>query len=66
MKNAIVEKAREFGVPVVLVNPSHTSTVCPVHGTKIVYQPDGAVPKGWVFVIGGESCGIGTWLPTII
>ena len=41
MKNAIVEKAREFGVPVVLVNPSHTSTVCPVHGAKIVYQPDG-------------------------
>jgi len=41
MKNAIVEKAREFGVPVILVNPSHTSTVCPVHGTKIVYQPDG-------------------------
>jgi len=41
MKNAIIEKAREFGVPVLLVNPSHTSTVCPVHGTKIVYQPDG-------------------------
>ncbi|WP_432518306.1 RNA-guided endonuclease InsQ/TnpB family protein [Saccharolobus islandicus] len=41
MKNAIIEKAREFGVPVVLVNPSHTSTVCPVHGTKIVYQLDG-------------------------
>jgi len=21
--------------------PSYTSTVCPVHGAKIVYQPDG-------------------------
>ncbi|ACP47522.1 transposase, IS605 OrfB family [Sulfolobus islandicus Y.N.15.51] len=41
MKNAIIEKAREFGVPVVLVNPSYTSTVCPVHGAKIVYQLDG-------------------------
>jgi IS605 OrfB family transposase len=41
MKNAIIEKAREFGVPVILVNPSHTSTVCPIHGAKIVYQPDG-------------------------
>ncbi|ACP37954.1 transposase, IS605 OrfB family [Sulfolobus islandicus M.14.25] len=41
MKNAIIEKAREFGVPVILVNPSYTSTVCPVHGCKIVYQPDG-------------------------
>ncbi|WP_432518321.1 RNA-guided endonuclease InsQ/TnpB family protein [Saccharolobus islandicus] len=41
MKNAIIEKAREFGVPVVLVNPSYTSTVCPIHGAKIVYQLDG-------------------------
>ena len=41
MKNAIIEKAKEFGVPVVLVNPSRTSTVCSVHGLKIVYQPDG-------------------------
>ena len=41
MKNAIIEKAREFGVPVVLVNPSYTSSTCPIHGAKIVYQPDG-------------------------
>ncbi|ACP47614.1 transposase, IS605 OrfB family [Sulfolobus islandicus Y.N.15.51] len=41
MKNAIIEKAREFGVPVVLINPSYTSTVCPIHGAKIVYQLDG-------------------------
>ena len=47
MKNAIVEKAREFGVLVILVNPSYTSTVCPVHGTKIIYQPLGQCPKGW-------------------
>jgi putative transposase len=48
MKNAIIEKAREFGVPVALVNPPHTSTICPVHGSKIIYQPDGAVS---VFII---------------
>jgi len=42
MKNFIIEKAREFGVPVVLVNPAHTSTICPVHGLKIIYQPDGS------------------------
>jgi transposase len=41
MKNAIVEKAREFGVPILLVNPSHTSSTCPFHGAKIVYRPDG-------------------------
>nr|AAV87874.1 putative transposase [Sulfolobus sp. L00 11] len=41
MKNAIIEKAKEFRVPVVLVNPSYTSSTCPIHGAKIVYQPDG-------------------------
>jgi len=41
IKQAIIEKAREFGVPVILVNPSHTSTTCPVHDAKIVYQPNG-------------------------
>ncbi|BDR92928.1 RNA-guided endonuclease InsQ/TnpB family protein [Vulcanisaeta souniana] len=43
MKNAIIEKAREFGVPVVLVNPSYTSSTCPIHGSKIIYQPDGGI-----------------------
>ena len=53
MRRAIVEKAGEFGVPVILVDPSHTSTVCPVHGTKIIYQPDGGnAPR--VGVCGGE------------
>ncbi|WP_048087395.1 RNA-guided endonuclease InsQ/TnpB family protein [Metallosphaera yellowstonensis] len=55
MKNAIIEKAREFGVPVLLVNPSHTSTVCPVHGAKIVYQPDrGDAPRVGVCEKGKE------------
>jgi len=55
MKNAIVEKAREFGVPVILVNPSHTSSICPVHGAKIVYRPDGgAAPRVGVCEKGKE------------
>ncbi len=55
MKNAIIEKAREFGVPVVLVNPSYTSTVCPVHGVRIVYQLDGGnAPRVGVCEKGGE------------
>ncbi|BDB98680.1 hypothetical protein SACC_16970 [Saccharolobus caldissimus] len=41
MKNAIIEKAKEFGVPVILVNAAYSSTVCPIHGAKIIYQPDG-------------------------
>lgn len=55
MKNAIVEKAREFGVPVILVDPSYTSSICPVHGSKIIYQPDGgSAPRVGVCGKGGE------------
>ncbi|WP_338077993.1 transposase [Acidianus infernus] len=55
MKNAIVEKAREFGVPVILVNPTYTSSICPVHGSKIIYQPDGgSAPRVGVCGKGGE------------
>ncbi|ADL19137.1 Third ORF in transposon ISC1913 [Acidilobus saccharovorans 345-15] len=54
-KNAIIEKAREFGVPVVLVSPSYTSSTCPVHGSRIVYRPDGgAAPRVGVCEKGGE------------
>ncbi|WP_230950219.1 RNA-guided endonuclease InsQ/TnpB family protein [Sulfolobus acidocaldarius] len=42
LKNAIVEKAKEFGVPVLLVNPAYTSSVCPIHECKIIYPPDGS------------------------
>jgi Transposase and inactivated derivatives len=59
IKNAIVEKAKEYGVPVILVNPSYTSTICPVHGAKIVYQPDGGYAPRVVFVRRVEKNGIG-------
>ena len=55
----LIEKAREFGVPVVLVNPSYTSTVCPIHGAKIVFNSMGAMPQGLVFVRRGRKSGIG-------
>ncbi|BCU69682.1 RNA-guided endonuclease InsQ/TnpB family protein [Stygiolobus caldivivus] len=42
MKNAIIEKAREFGVPVILVNPAYTSSTCPVHGCNVLYPPNGS------------------------
>ncbi len=55
IKNAIFEKAREFGVPVLLVNPAYTSSLCPIHGCKIVYSPDGgSAPRVGVCVKGGE------------
>jgi len=34
---AIEEKAREYGVPVIYVDPRNTSRVCPIHGAEIVY-----------------------------
>ncbi|ESQ25677.1 MAG: transposase, IS605 OrfB family, central region [uncultured Acidilobus sp. JCHS] len=40
MQRAIEEKAREYGVPVVYVDPRNTSRVCPIHGAEIVYGKD--------------------------
>ena len=56
MKRAIMEKAREYGVPVILVNPSHTSTICPIHEARIIYQPDGGnAPRVGVYEKGEEK-----------
>jgi len=35
---AIVEKAREYGVPVIYVDPRNTSRTCPIHGSRITYS----------------------------
>jgi len=63
MKNAIVEKAREFGVPVVLVNPSYTSSLfAQFMGLRSFTDPMGALPQGSAFVRRGRRGGTGTWL----
>lgn len=59
MKNAIIEKAREYGVPVILVNPAHTSSTCPIHGAESPTHPMGAVLQG-VGARRVENCGTGT------
>ncbi|MFP3312836.1 MAG: transposase [Acidilobus sp.] len=48
IQRAIEEKAREYGVPVIYVNPRNTSRTCPIHGAKIVYGRDrhGTCSKG--------------------
>ncbi|WP_211096590.1 zinc ribbon domain-containing protein [Acidilobus sp. 7A] len=48
VQRAIEEKAREYGVPVIYVNPKNTSRKCPIHGAKIVYGKDrhGTCSKG--------------------
>jgi IS605 OrfB family transposase len=40
MQAAIEEKAREYGVPVIYVDPRNTSMTCPIHGAEIVYGKD--------------------------
>jgi len=51
VQNAIEEKSRENGVPVLYVNPRNTSKICPLHSSKIVYH-NGRVG---ICPIGGEK-----------
>ena len=38
IQRAVEEKAREYGVPVVYVDPRNTSKLCPIHSTPIIYS----------------------------
>ncbi|MDT7888748.1 MAG: IS200/IS605 family accessory protein TnpB-related protein [Desulfurococcales archaeon] len=38
--NTIIDKAREYGVPVPMVNPRNTSKTCPIHNALIEYRKD--------------------------
>jgi len=46
--NAIIDKAREYGVPVLMVDPRNTSKICPIHNAIIEYGEDriGICSKG--------------------
>jgi len=35
--NAIIDKAREYGVLVLMVDPRNTSKICPIHKAIIEY-----------------------------
>ncbi len=37
IQRAIEEKAREYGVSVIYVNPKNTSRLCPIHSAPIIY-----------------------------
>ena len=37
IQRAIEEKAREYGVPIIYVDPKNTSKLCPIHKTPINY-----------------------------
>jgi IS605 OrfB family transposase len=46
--NTIIDKAREYGVPVLMVDPRNTSKICPIHKAVIEYGEDriGVCSKG--------------------
>ena len=48
IQKAVEEKAREYGVPVIYVDPRNTSRTCPIHGAEILYGKDrhGVCSKG--------------------
>ncbi|MCE4607382.1 MAG: transposase, partial [Caldisphaeraceae archaeon] len=45
IQKAIEEKAREYGVPVVYVDPRNTSKLCPIHDVLIVYNNGSRIGK---------------------
>jgi putative transposase len=52
VQKAVEEKAREYGVPVVYVDPRNTSRTCPVHSAEITYSNGSRVGR---CSKGGES-----------
>jgi IS605 OrfB family transposase len=45
VQRAVEEKAGEYGVPVIYVDPRNTSKMCPVHNARIIYSNGGRVGK---------------------
>jgi putative transposase len=46
--NTIIDKDKEYGVPVLMVDPRNTSKICPIHNALIEYGEDriGVYSKG--------------------
>ena len=38
--NAIIDKAREYGMPALMVDPRNTSKICPIYNALIEYGED--------------------------
>ncbi len=45
IQKAIEEKAKEYGVPVIHVNPKNTSRLCPIHSAPIIYSNGSRIGK---------------------
>jgi len=57
LQQAILTKAIEYNVPVVLVNPKNTSTTCPRCGSKLVYSHRLAMCEKCGFIADRDSIG---------
>jgi len=45
VQKAVEEKAKEYGVPVIYVDPRNTSKMCPIHSALIIYRNSSRVGK---------------------
>jgi len=45
VQRAIEEKAKEYGVPVIYIDPKNTSKMCPLHSAPIVYSNSSRVGR---------------------
>jgi len=45
--NMIIEKIAEYSIPYALVNPSYTSSTCPICGSKLTPMTGSAQRNGW-------------------
>jgi len=45
IQKAIEEKAKEYGVPIIYVNPKNTSKLCPIHNAPITYNSNTRIGK---------------------
>jgi len=51
VQRAVEEKAKEYGVPAIYIDPRNTSRLCPAHGAPIVYSNGSRVGR---CSVGGE------------
>ena len=45
IQKAIEEKAREYGVPVIYVDPKNTSRICPIYNVRVIYSNGSRIGK---------------------
>ena len=63
LQGAVISKAIEYRVPIVLVNPKNTSTTCPRCGAKLYYIHRFAICKRCKFIADRDSIGaMNIWL----